>query len=274
MGRLSMNWDLGDSPEESLARLKRKLRGQHPEADRIIREIEQRIDGLEGKEWRAKPEPKSRLVYRIFDPARRLMYVGLTFNLTNRLTNHRRRGTVGVKALLAGAHSVEVMSPQMLPEAEAQALETSLIRRYRLEGWEVLNLNPGGGLGGAIHCCPGDLLVAAQHCTNRRQFQQFYPTLYDAAIRSGLIEDAFALHRLWGWSHQPLRAWPHIVAAARAFPDYLTFVQQCPDLDDCVRSLLRIGKLRREVWPGVARERGEQAKLAAIRKARSLNRRE
>lgn len=94
--------------------------------------------------------PKSsrltRHVYEIADHARKVVYVGLTYDIAARACQHR--ASAKMQKHFPGGVDLHVLRAS-LSEVEAQAAEGTFVRLYESLGYTVLNTYKTGGLGGS-----------------------------------------------------------------------------------------------------------------------------
>jgi hypothetical protein len=85
-----------------------------------------------------------RYIYAIKAKGRKVAYVGLSWNVEQRIRMHRVKG--GARELLAAPHDVEIVSGPH-PLAEAREAEKGAVISFEADGWALLNKAPPGALG-------------------------------------------------------------------------------------------------------------------------------
>ena len=112
-------------------------------------------------------------------------YVGLTHDFKERLERHRReKSKVGIKI----DHVKHKVFPpkKYVSKSNAIELERKLMGRYRRLGWQLLNVKPGGSLGGNTKIWSrAACLKVAKKCSSLKEFRKKYPSAYGAALKNG-----------------------------------------------------------------------------------------
>lgn len=89
----------------------------------------------------------TRLVYEVFNYP--YVYIGLTFNVKQRLWGHLNKSPKDVQRLFRSRNKT-ILTSKLMPISDAKSLEIRLIAKYRRSGdWKVLNKHKGGGTGGS-----------------------------------------------------------------------------------------------------------------------------
>lgn len=94
---------------------------------------------------------KKRMIYAYEFP-KKVVYVGLTDDLLERDWNHRNKENSPVYRYFKKTNDVPDLSPLTgyLPVEKAQKMEDEFVKKYEAEGWQILNVNEAGALGGSI----------------------------------------------------------------------------------------------------------------------------
>lgn len=152
-----------------------------------------------------------RLVYTIEIKASKMVYVGLTGNLTRRVKDHKRDGGLHVKRLLQDKTHKIVKHCSYIDSVQASRLERKLVQDFRRKGWHVVNKVEAGGLGGrraqyTFERC----LVLAESCKTRTEFRRKFDSASQAAQRYKWTNLLFSNHPDNGytnrkWSNYKLR---------------------------------------------------------------------
>ncbi len=141
-----------------------------------------------------------RHVYKvIFDD--NSVYIGLTFNFNKRKSDHLSRSNSAVYKHIkeTGSHpNFELITENLLSREDAIKLECELIDEYKSYGFNVLNKQKGGGLGGSIIIWTIDRVKEeALRYTKRNDFRLKSPSAYMAANRNGWLNE-FCSHMIDG----------------------------------------------------------------------------
>lgn len=125
-------------------------------------------------------------IYKFSD---NIVYIGLTFNLKKRDSDHRRKGTVYKYSC---ENNVEIPKPIQITDyinfSVASQIECDLIDEYKNNGFFLLNKNKGGGLGGMVtitDISKKECLEKAKLCKNITEFKQKYYSLYTFSCQNG-----------------------------------------------------------------------------------------
>ena len=89
-----------------------------------------------------------RVVYLIRSPVEKIGYIGLSMAPQKRYQQHLRTNHRRLSPLLQAPHVLEILTPFM-PKDMAAKLEVESIKKFKSEGWTLLNSKAGGGLGGS-----------------------------------------------------------------------------------------------------------------------------
>lgn len=143
---------------------------------------------------KARGDHYKRVVYIMRATGTKTVYIGLTFNPSGRHSAHKRRPARNVAAIVNGPHSFKVLTP-LIPTESAQAIERELINRFRTLGWDVVNVNVGGGPGGGVGKWSFESLraVAMQYGT-RTEMARARRDAYLRASRLNLLDSIFSDH--------------------------------------------------------------------------------
>lgn len=130
------------------------------------------------------------------------VYVGLSYNPENRYKSHLRPDSkLACDKILSkhyndGTQKLRIFETFYSPE-EVGIKENEYIKKYREEGWKVLNLKKGGALGTTTSKYTREYCSElAKNCADRRDFELKYSSAHSAMCK-------------WGWldiiSHLPYR---------------------------------------------------------------------
>lgn len=142
----------------------------------------------------------NRFVYAIASESRRVAYVGLSWNVDQRMRGHRRSRRPEIRRLLSSDHAVRVLSGPHCASVAGRA-EQSAIDEFIAIGWNVLNAKKAGALGGARTKWTKErcMLEAARYST-RSSFMAWSPVAYQKCAERGWLDDLCA--------HQTLQTLP------------------------------------------------------------------
>ena len=144
---------------------------------------------------------RPRFLYRIWNEETREIYIGLAMKWRRRYREHKSRPSANMRVFINGPHQVECLTECQVSAAAAAAMEQSFIERYRSEGWNVLNVRPGGSLG-----CNTDsrkpngywtlenLRTEAAKYKTRLEMYAANPSAYSLAGKRKLLNPIFANH--------------------------------------------------------------------------------
>jgi predicted GIY-YIG superfamily endonuclease len=169
-----------------------------------------------------KANKRIRDVYEIADHRAKVVYVGLTYDVSAREMAHKR--SERMRSAFTNGIRVHVLR-RGLTEAEAQEAEAFFIEMYRFLGYRLINKHKAGSLGGTarkytIESCRYE----ASRYSTRKAFREAAPYAYAMSQRRGWLPDICAhMVRL----KRPNGYWTEarILAAARRFPHFTAFSQ-------------------------------------------------
>jgi predicted GIY-YIG superfamily endonuclease len=133
-----------------------------------------------------------RMVYALVNEADRRVYVGLTYSMANRLSQHLRDPKSAINVAKLGDFSVRGVSG-FLDINDAQELERETIKRYKSNGWTVLNRVAGGAPGaGVIKWTDKALRAEAAKYSTLVEFREKSSSCCEAARRTGIYAEITA----------------------------------------------------------------------------------
>ena len=142
---------------------------------------------------------RERIIY-VFEFDDHHAYVGLTFNIKNRLSCHLTNTKSAVYRYIheTGCNYLFKTISNWLPEKEAQYEEQRMIEKYEADGWTMINTMHGGGLGA---CCKKHTLEYCKKVASgyryKKQFMEEHPSVYQAVHQNGWQEEVFAHMEKW-----------------------------------------------------------------------------
>lgn len=156
-----------------------------------------------------------RYVYRIWREETKEVYVGIACDWRRRYSLHKSVPKASMITFMSQPHEVEPITPLPIDAKEAAAMECAEIERYRREGWRVLNVAKGGGLGGGKTLWTKEALMdLAKQYPTRRALRAANNSAYVIASRQRLLDAMFSDHLNKGlapdrmkngtWTHEQL----------------------------------------------------------------------
>jgi len=142
---------------------------------------------------------RERIIY-VFEFDDHHAYVGLTFNIKDRLSCHLSNTKSAVYRYIheTGCNYLFKTISGWLPEKEAQDEEQRMIEKYEADGWTMINSMHGGGLGACRkkHTLEYCKQVASGY-RYKKQFMEEHPTVYQAVHKNGWQKEVFAHMEKW-----------------------------------------------------------------------------
>ena len=89
-----------------------------------------------------------RAVYFIRSNVEKIGYIGLSMAPKKRYRQHLKTNHKNLRPLLQNPHEIEILTAFMLKD-EAAKMGVAMIKKFKSEGWTLLNSKTGGGLGGS-----------------------------------------------------------------------------------------------------------------------------
>jgi predicted GIY-YIG superfamily endonuclease len=120
------------------------------------------------------------------------IYIGLTCNIKRRFNEHMRRDDSPVFRYIEKTNDTyifNVITDSPLSEVEASKKECELINEYLLNGWNILNTNLGGGLGGGFQIWNYEnLRCESLKYKTKVDFRKYSPNAYHASTRLKVVD--------------------------------------------------------------------------------------
>lgn len=139
---------------------------------------------------------KKRIIYEIADHINKIVYIGLTFSLQTRQSQHRSKEFFS-KIFDRDVELVPLTGP--LPIDAAIKQESFFVGHYKLMGYNVLNKAKTGSLGGGYRkWSDEDIINEARKYATKTDFKKACKGMYAAAFDRGIADSVFA--------HMPKRA--------------------------------------------------------------------
>lgn len=132
-----------------------------------------------------------RLIY-VFEFSDKSVYIGLTYNSKQRLLSHLSDTKSQVYKYISAANIQPIFKEitEYIDVDEASKKEIELIQNYKNEGWNVLNVIRGGGIGG------DKLIWTKEKCKNeaqkflhRSEFKKLSGGAFNAAKRHDWLNE-------------------------------------------------------------------------------------
>jgi predicted GIY-YIG superfamily endonuclease len=141
-----------------------------------------------------------RSVYEIRNDATHEIYVGISCDVERRYRDHAETGIPQVRDAIKRGAELRIVS-ELLPAHEAGRIEAASISEYRSKGWNILNIQEGGGLGAPYRrITTEEIVAAAKACKTRNEFREKYNSLAQAADRWDLTSELFRDHENNGYA--------------------------------------------------------------------------
>jgi predicted GIY-YIG superfamily endonuclease len=132
-----------------------------------------------------------RCLYSITIQREKLVYIGLTFNLKQRVTAHlnTKRFVNLIKKYGRGALKIK-QETEYLESNFAAKLEIVLIKNFRKDGWNVLNIARGGSLGGTtIKWTEKNILISLENQKSFKDWRENHPSGYSALLKNKKLKE-------------------------------------------------------------------------------------
>lgn len=120
------------------------------------------------------------------------VYVGLTYNLTERQQNRDSHSGDSVTQHINKTQLTPIRKQltNYIPVNEARKLEKYYLETYKLNGWNILNKKPTGGIGSNLLVWNHNKCIeVAKLCKTRTEFNKNYRGAYSAAVKNGWIDE-------------------------------------------------------------------------------------
>jgi len=167
-----------------------------------------------------KPNIQTRHVYEIADHKRKLVYVGLTCNLTQRKYRHERSKKIVDN--FPNGFDLYVLRWN-LTQSEAQSAEAYFVEMYKFMGYTILNSAKTGGLGSIRKKWTHEAcVVEALKYSTRKEFSRGSSSAYTASMKSGWLDEVCAHMRE---IKKPANYWTKdtVLAEARRYSNFTEF---------------------------------------------------
>jgi len=143
----------------------------------------------------------NRFIYKIIFPKINSIYIGLTYNFNERKNSHiKNSSNKNVKYLMSiNEEHFWFCDKDITPENKVGIIEKTLIEDYKNNGWNVLNISSGGGLGGGYKWTKELVENEAKNYNNRGDFRIKSSGAYHFAQRHRILDD-ICKHMKSKWS--------------------------------------------------------------------------
>lgn len=132
-----------------------------------------------------------RLIYA-FEFSDKSVYIGLTYNSKKRYNDHFKDSNGGVYKYIqqTGLQPEFKELTNYLDKNIASEKEGEYVKKYKNEGWKILNKRNTGGLGSNIRIWNFESckLIAAKY-NYRSELKKFHPSVYFTACKNGWLID-------------------------------------------------------------------------------------
>lgn len=142
---------------------------------------------------------RERIIY-VFEFDDHHAYVGLTYNIKDRLSCHLTNTKSAVYRYIhkTGCNYLFKTISGWLSEKEAQDEEQRMIEKYEVDGWTMINSMHGGGLGA---CRKKNTLEYCKQVASgyhyKKHFMEDHPSIYEAVHKNGWQKEVFAHMEKW-----------------------------------------------------------------------------
>lgn len=133
----------------------------------------------------------NRFIYTLIFPNVNSIYIGLTYNFKERKDHHIKNSSNKYIRNLFENNEEHIweFNQNKIPQNEVGKIEQDLIKKYRLEGWNVLNISNGGGLGGGYKWTDETVKLEALKYDNKKDFRIKSSGAYHFASRKKLLKE-------------------------------------------------------------------------------------
>lgn len=132
-----------------------------------------------------------RFIYKLIFPKINSIYIGLTYNFEERKNSHMTNSSNKyVKHLISiKEEHVWLCEKEIILQNEVGNIEKKLIAEYKENGWTVLNISNGGGLGGGYKWTVDSVKNEAMKFTSRKDFRLNSSGAYHFASRNKILKE-------------------------------------------------------------------------------------
>jgi predicted GIY-YIG superfamily endonuclease len=119
-------------------------------------------------------------------------YIGLTYNLEKRNINRKTQSYDAVTKHISETNSTPIIKQlsEYIPTNKASLLENEYIKKYKNNGWKVLNKTKGGEIGSGERIWTKELCQKeALKYNTKSEFYYFSNKAYTAAQRYGWLDE-------------------------------------------------------------------------------------
>ena len=135
-----------------------------------------------------------RCIYSLEIKGQKKIYIGLTYRFNRRVSDHLNSKRFislikkyGKKSFIAKKISDYIHNDQAIK------LEDKYIKKYSLAGYEILNINPAGALGGNTYkWTDNDIFKSAMKFNSIYEWRKKEPHMYTQASRKNILDKATA----------------------------------------------------------------------------------
>ena len=131
---------------------------------------------------------KKRMVYAYEFPDN-FVYVGLTYHKDKRHDSHMKKGPVYRHIKETGLIPIRIEISDYVDAQDASKLEQTTEKKYRKDGWNILNQAKPGVLGGTPIWTPETVRAESSKYKTIADFRKNSPKVYNAAYRNGWIPE-------------------------------------------------------------------------------------
>ena len=160
---------------------------------------------------------KPRFIYSLVNHDQKVVYVGLSVNVKSRFTQHMRQHKELIKIHKSHGLSIE-SSKTPYSESVAGEKEREKIREWNGLGYRLLNIAPGGSLGGdVLKWDKPACLIDAKRFQTRMDWQLNSPSAYHSARKNAWLGECCSHMPEYGTDDMPKKLNCPLVEAAHLF---------------------------------------------------------
>jgi len=148
----------------------------------------------------------NRFIYKLIFPDINSIYIGLTYNFEERKNHHIKKSSNKYVRDLLGKNEghIWICEKEFASQNKIGSIEKRLIVEYRDNGWNVLNISNGGGLGGGYIWNNESAKIEALKYQKRGDFKKKSNGAYCYAYRNKIL-NSICSHMKPKWSLEEVK---------------------------------------------------------------------
>jgi hypothetical protein len=148
----------------------------------------------------------NRFIYKLIFPNINSIYIGLTYNFEERKNHHMKKSSNKYVRDLLGKNEehIWVCDKELISQNKIGDVEKTLIVEYKDNGWNVLNISNGGGLGGGYIWSNELAKIEALKYQKRCDFKEKSNGAYCYASRNKIL-DSICSHMEIKWTPELIK---------------------------------------------------------------------